>query len=114
MQSTQLAYLVDSIRLVVVDYTYLACICELEHLRLFNVDHVRDWQAYLDAVAVIVTPKDDPLKTLDPLLGTRCAISAEVIGPVVGLDGEVHTILVLVGYRSRNTIPKVDLSMGKV
>ena len=61
-----------------------------------------------------MTPEDDSLQALHPLLCTRCAIGSKVVGAVSGLDFKVDPFSVLVGDASRDSIAKVDLSMGKV
>lgn len=94
--SSKAAYLVQDKRLVVIKNADLARISKLQHVDILNVNDVLYRQRDLDAVAVVVRPEDDALYRLDPLLGTRRAICAEVVCAVVGRDGEVDALLVLV------------------
>ena len=56
-----MSYLVDSIRLIVVDDANLASICKLHHLGFLNVKNILDRNGDLDAVSIIVRAEDDSL-----------------------------------------------------
>lgn len=55
------SYLVDGIRLIVVDDADLASICKLHHLGFLNVKDILDRNRNLDAVSIVVRAEDDSL-----------------------------------------------------
>ena len=105
--------LVDSVRLVVVNDTYLTRLCALDHVRLLNVDNVLHGQRDLDAVAVVVGAEYDPLQHLDPVAGAGLAVGAKVVGPLGGDNVKVQAVVV-VGNRRRDAVAEVDVADGKV
>lgn len=108
-----ISYLVDGIRVVIVNDTQLASF-QIKHLDLLEINHISDGQADFDAVAVISSTEYDPLETADPVLGTVWSVCAKVVGTMVRLEGEMQPSFVLVRERSGDTIAKVDLTMWKV
>ncbi len=83
-------------------------------MRLFDVDDILDGERDLDAVAVVVRPEDDPLQTLNPLLGALGAVGPEVVGSVVSRHREVNGFLVLVVDGRGDAVSQVDLALGEV
>lgn len=86
-------------------------------MSILNVDHILEGERYLDAIAVIVRPKNDALQALNPFFGALCAVGFEVVGSVMRDEREMDTILVLVipiGQLYGDSVPKVDLSMREV
>lgn len=59
-------------------------------------------------------PEDDPLEAFDPFIGALRAVGPEVVGTVVGDDGEVDSVLVLVDNVRRDAVSEVDLTAGEV
>jgi hypothetical protein len=113
-QSCERTYLIDSVCLVVVDDAYLARIGKIQHVGLLDVDNILDGEGDLDAVTVVVRAEDDPLEALHPLLGTLGTVGSKVIGAVVGGDGKVDALFVLVCDGRRDAVSQVDLALGEV
>lgn len=59
--NTPVSYLVDSIRLIIINDANLACICKLNHLGFLNVKNILDRDGNLDTVSIIVRAEDDSL-----------------------------------------------------
>lgn len=106
-------YLVDSIRLIVINDTELAGF-QIKHLDLLDVKHVPDGQTDLHAVTFVAAPEYDPLETTDPFLGTMWGVCSEVVGTMVRFESEVQALFVLGGERSGDTVSEVNLAVGKV
>lgn len=51
------------------------------------------WWAHLDTLALILTPKHDALKSLDPLVAANLAVGAEVPLLLGGQDFEVGRVI---------------------
>lgn len=107
------AYLVDGIRLIIVNNTQLAGF-QIKHLDLLDIDHVANGQADLDAVTFVSTTKYDPLKTVHPILGTVRCVCSKIVGAVICLEGEMQALFVVVGKGGGDTIAKVDMAVWKV
>lgn len=61
-----------------------------------------------------MAPENDTVQTIHPVLGTFHTVCAEIVGAVVGLDGEMRARLALVGDGGGYTISEVNLPFGEI
>lgn len=59
-------------------------------------------------------PENDPLKALNPFLGTLRTVGTEVVRPVVGCHRKMCGLLVLVCNARRNSVAEIDVAAGEV